>query len=96
MKIARTVGKPQRSLLGDKEEGEEEKEEIIIQNLSNERRLCNCPVRTSDNIPRTQQRTGSNILFGLLGQGGQPRYFDTLAINDSVNAPTNLIHSAND
>lgn len=34
-----------------------------------------------------RERTGLNILFGLLGQGGQPCYFDT-GINDSTyNAP---------
>lgn len=56
-------------------------------------RLCNCSARVRqtmhDTFARTRTRTrngaGLNILFGLLGQGGQPCYFD-IDINDSAPA----------
>lgn len=58
-------------------------------------RLCNCSARVRQTMHDTFARArthaharngaGLNILFGLLGQGGQPCYFDT-DINDSVNA----------
>jgi len=42
-----------------------------------------CTTHSTHTHARVQRGAGSNILFSLLGQGGQPCYFDT-DINDNV------------